>query len=68
LAIEGDINPKNRNTLTHTTTGRGKRESHPSLGGRPNGNTKNEIADEAKAALEDDLLATEKYPPQNLIN
>jgi ribonuclease HI len=29
----------------------------------------NEIADEiAKAALEDDLLATEKYPPQDLIN
>jgi hypothetical protein len=30
---------------------------------------RNEIADkEAKAALEDDLFATEKYPPQNLIN
>jgi hypothetical protein len=29
----------------------------------------NEIADEeAKAALEDDLLATEKYPTQDLIN
>jgi hypothetical protein len=29
----------------------------------------NEIVDkEAKAALEDDLLATEKYPPQDLIN
>jgi hypothetical protein len=29
----------------------------------------NEIADEdAKSALEDDLLATEKYPPQDLIN
>jgi hypothetical protein len=30
---------------------------------------RNEIADEeSKAALEDDLLATEKYPPQDLIN
>jgi hypothetical protein len=30
---------------------------------------RNEIADEeAKTALEDDLLATEKYSPQNLIN
>jgi hypothetical protein len=29
----------------------------------------NEIANEAaKATLEDDLLATEKYPPQDLIN
>jgi hypothetical protein len=28
----------------------------------------NEIADEAKAALEDDLLSTENYPPQDLIN
>jgi hypothetical protein len=29
----------------------------------------NEIADEeAKAALEDDFFATEKYPPQDLIN
>jgi hypothetical protein len=29
----------------------------------------NEIAEEeAKAVLEDDLLATEKYPPQDLIN
>jgi hypothetical protein len=29
----------------------------------------NEIAgEEVKAALEDDLLATEKYPPQDLIN
>jgi hypothetical protein len=29
----------------------------------------NEIADEeAKTALEDDLLATDKYPPQELIN
>jgi hypothetical protein len=29
----------------------------------------NEIADEAaKAALEDDLLSTKKYPPQDLIN
>jgi hypothetical protein len=29
----------------------------------------NEIADEkAKTALEDDLLFTEKYPSQNLIN
>jgi ribonuclease HI len=29
----------------------------------------NEIADvEAKAALEDDFLASEKYPPQDLIN
>jgi hypothetical protein len=29
----------------------------------------NEIEDEdAKSALEDDLLATEKYPPQDLIN
>jgi hypothetical protein len=29
----------------------------------------NEIADEeAKAALDDNLLATEKYPPQDLLN
>jgi hypothetical protein len=31
--------------------------------------TGNEIAgEETKAALEDDLLAIEKYPPQDLIN
>jgi hypothetical protein len=34
-----------------------------------NNKTGNEIDDEeAKAALEDDLLAIEKYPPQDLIN
>jgi hypothetical protein len=60
MAIEVDINSENpTNTVTQKTNRRQNRESHP----------ENKIVDEeAKITLEDDLLATEKYPPQNLIN
>jgi hypothetical protein len=32
MAVEGDINSKNPNTVNQKTTGKRKRENHPSLG------------------------------------
>jgi ribonuclease HI len=70
MAVEGDINSKNPKTLSLRKLLDEEREKVTRLWvpghiGIPG----NEIADEvAKAALEDDLLATEKYPPQDLIN
>jgi hypothetical protein len=70
MASEGDINSKNPKTLSLRKLLDDERKkvillwvpSHMRIPG-------NEIADEeAKAALEDDHLATAKYPPQDLFN
>jgi hypothetical protein len=70
MAVKGDINSKNTKTLSLRKLLDEDREKVtlpwvPSHMGIPG----NEIADEeAKVALEDDLLSTEKYPPQDLID
>jgi hypothetical protein len=70
MAVEGDINLKNPKTLSPRKILDEEREKvnllwEPGHTGKPG----NEIAGkEAKTALEDDLLSTEKYPPQDLIN
>jgi hypothetical protein len=62
MAIEGDINSKNPKTLSIRKLQSLLVPGHMGISG-------NEIAnEEAKTALKDDLLATEKYPPQDLIN
>jgi hypothetical protein len=70
IAIEGDIKSKNPKTLSLRKLLDEEREKItllwvPGRMGIPG----NEIADEeAKATLKYDLLATEKYPSQDLIN
>jgi ribonuclease HI len=70
MAVEGDINSKNPKTLSLRKQLDEEREKVtllwvPGHMGIPD----NEIADEkAKSALQDDLLSTKKYPPQNVIN
>jgi ribonuclease HI len=70
MAVEGDINSKNPKALSLRKLLNEVREKVtllwlPGHMGIP----VNEIAEEeAKGALKDDLLSTEKYPPQDLIN
>jgi hypothetical protein len=70
MAVEGDINSKNPETLSLRKMLDETREKVillwvPGYMGIPG----NEIADEeGKAALEDDILSTEKYPPQDQID
>jgi hypothetical protein len=60
MAVESVINSKNPKTLS-------LRKLLDTMDTRPQGITK-KLNHKAKAALEDDLLATEKYPLQDLIN
>jgi hypothetical protein len=65
MAVDGDINSKNPKTLSP----RELLDEEPFWVPGHMGIPENEIADEeAKTALEDDLLSTEKYPPQDLID
>jgi hypothetical protein len=66
IALTGNINSKNPKTLSLD-----EEREKVTLLRMPGhiGIPRNEIADEeSKAALEDDLLAIEKYPPPDLIN
>jgi hypothetical protein len=70
MAVEVNINSKNPKTLSLRKLLDEKREKAillwvPGYMGIPG----NEIADEeGKADLENNILSTEKYPPQDLIN
>jgi ribonuclease HI len=65
MAVEGDKKLKKSKRLPLLDEEREKVTMVPGHLGIP----RNEIVDkEAKAALEYDLLATEKYPTQDLIN
>jgi ribonuclease HI len=68
MEVAGDINSKNPKTLSLLKLLNEERETLFWVQGQM-GIQRNRIADEeAKAALEDDFLTTEKYPPQDLIN